>query len=154
MAVYDGVNKLKGSIALVGCKGHKLHADSAAAVILFRGSTFIAARDYAMNKFDGWFILSAKYGLLHPNKHVSYHDMELAAQSPEYRAEWAQVVATAIRETIELGSILTFLCGQEYWEELVTILTPDYTFAFPLLLLSEDDQLKWLREQVDDPPPG
>jgi hypothetical protein len=64
MNVYDGHSKLHGRVALVGCSRSKIYATNIPAAQLFTSTAFLAAHEYALDKYDRYFLLSSKYGLL------------------------------------------------------------------------------------------
>lgn len=69
------------TIALVGCGKSKLdHA--APARQLYTGSLFVAASRWAA-ECDGWFILSAKFGLLDPETVVEPYEVRLGPEQDQ-----------------------------------------------------------------------
>src|SRR4051812_25424090 len=76
MAVVQPAETLEGRIILVGCSRTKA-SSAAPARDLFRGHGFELARDYAGRAGGPWFVLSAKFGLLHPDDVVGPYDVYL-----------------------------------------------------------------------------
>jgi hypothetical protein len=99
------------TIALVGCGKSKLdHA--APAHQLYTGSLFVAASRWAA-ECDGWFILSAKFGLLDPEAVIEPYEVRLG---PKDRQQWGQVAANAVVNHMrEAGPYeLVLLAGEDY----------------------------------------
>jgi len=63
-------------LILVGCGARKL-AHAAPAKDLYTGPLFRAARAYAEAHADAWYVLSAKYGLVHPDRVIEPYNVYL-----------------------------------------------------------------------------
>ena len=77
-------------VLLVGCSQTK-GAAPAPASDLFHGPGFRKASEYARRSGAPWFVLSARYGLLHPDDVIGPYDVYLGKQSAEYcaaRGDW------------------------------------------------------------------
>lgn len=117
-------------IVLVGCSKAKLdHA--APAADLYRGDLFRAARRIA-EQADGWFVLSAKYGLLDPAHEVEPYDLTLTSFDRWHHQEWARMVTAQIRAQVPVGSTLVFLAGSAYRDWIEVALRGDYVIESPL----------------------
>ena len=86
-----------GRVVLVGCSKQKASA-IAPARQLFRGPSFRRARDYAARSGDSWYVLSAKFGLLHPDEPIAPYDDYLGDRSSSYRAAWGEWVVAQLDE--------------------------------------------------------
>lgn len=64
-------------IALIGCSASKL-AVASPARDLYTGQLFRKAREWAEANCDQWFILSALYGLLEPDREVETYDVSMS----------------------------------------------------------------------------
>ena len=89
-------------ILLLGCGKSKLD-HPAPAEDLYTGPVFRARRAYAETTGLRWYILSPKYGLLHPDEMIGPYDLALARQSASYRRSWAEQVAKQL--TVEVGAL-------------------------------------------------
>lgn len=104
-------------IALVACCGPKLDR-AAPAAELYTSSLFRKAAAYART-FDGWYILSAKYGLVHPDTVIERYDCTLLNMRAADRLAWGcKVVEQMAREGIA-GSKFVALAGAKYTEPLI-----------------------------------
>lgn len=91
-----------GRMVLVGCVASKA-GEAMPAKDLYVSALWHKRRSYAEGTGMPWFILSAKYGLLHPDRVIEPYDVSLAdAAAAESRA-WAQSVAPKL---VELCSAL------------------------------------------------
>jgi hypothetical protein len=92
-------------VLLVGCSQTKAPT-AAPAGELFRGPGFRKASEYARRSGESWFVLSAKYGLLHPDDVVGPYDVHLGTQSAEYRAVWGEWVVAQLDARLPLGGVV------------------------------------------------
>jgi hypothetical protein len=106
---------------------------------------FAKAKNYATTRCEEWYILSAKYGLLHPDDKIEPYDQTLNSMRPQARREWATRVFTAIQARVQKGVTIVFLAGERYRESLVQRLEANgYTARVPLERVSIGKQLSWL----------
>lgn len=77
---------------LIGC-GSAKRAEPAAARDLYTGSLFRYRRRYA-ERFgkDGWMIISAKYGLVHPDTVIEPYDLHVKQLTRSKQEAWAKQV--------------------------------------------------------------
>lgn len=135
-------------IGLVGCASTKL-GRAAPARELYTSALFRKASAYAERTCDQWFILSAKHGLVHPDRILEPYDMKLGrtTRDPETNAppihQWAQNVRSQLLET--LASVedprLVILAGAQY--ETVAVHSP-WPYETPLSRLMIGERLAWL----------
>lgn len=69
--------EMVGTICLVSCVGTK-RATPTPAKDLYQSDWFTKARTYAKS-IGSWFILSAKYGVVHPDEVIEPYEMTLNA---------------------------------------------------------------------------
>ena len=88
---------------------------------LYVGPFYRACMEYAESlKPDIIFILSAKHGLLAPDRTISYYDETLNRMGVKARRDWASRVLGQVREKIGASNVeYTILAGERYWEFLV-----------------------------------
>lgn len=131
-------------ICLVACAGTK-RGTPAPAEDLYISSLFSKSCEYAKRNADGWFILSAKHGLLHPGTITAPYDLTLNTMPKADRRAWAERVMTDLRPLLEPGDRVTFLAGQHYREDLVPLLEAHgCVINLPLKGLGIGKQLQWL----------
>jgi hypothetical protein len=104
-------------IALVACCGRKLDR-AAPAAELYTSPLFRKAAAYART-FDGWYILSAKYGLVRPDAVIEPYDCTLLCMRAADRLAWGRKVADQMAGEGIAGAELMALAGAKYTEPLV-----------------------------------
>lgn len=131
-------------IALVGCGKAKL-AQPAKAGELYVGNLFVAAKAYARKHADGWFVLSAKYGLVGPAEVLEPYDMTMGAYDRELKEHWGKLVRNDLRRGGYWGNAtLVFLAGSEY-EGAVTG-APHVEKPMDGMMIGQ--RLRWLKENT------
>lgn len=131
-------------IALVSCSRKKA-AEKCAAKDLYTSALFRKARQFAELYCDGWYILSAKHGLLMPGRVIAPYDQTLTTQSPGERATWARRVGKQIHKRFPDPVEFVIVAGRKYWEELAPSLAADgHEVRIPLSGLSIGKQLQAL----------
>ena len=135
---------MAADIVLVGCSGSKA-AQPARAAELFTGAAFRKARDLAIRSGKPWYVISAKFGLLHPDELVAPYDVYLPKQSPRYRSAWAQWVVAQLGERHPLqDAVIEAHAGSAYCDPLIHPLTEAGATLFqPLAGLGLGRRLAW-----------
>ena len=140
-------------IALVACSKTKFYAPVAAQE-MYLGALFQAARSYAQREAAVWLILSARYGVLHPEQIIQPYDDTLTRWSREQRRAWTARVLHALPDALDRGASpaqrateLTWLllAGRAYTEYLRPYL--EGRIETPLAGLGIGQQLAWLQAQ-------
>lgn len=132
------------TIVLVSCVAKKLVAPALAAD-LYQSQWFKAARAYAEAHGNHWYILSAKYGLVHPDQSLLPYEQTLPGSHAKRRC-WAELTAKQLRLAIEpQNAKLVILAGLRYRYPLMEYLK-DYTVAVPMYALGIGQQLRWLHQ--------
>ena len=104
---------------LVGCSGSKAAVPMRAAE-LFTGTAFGKARDLATRSGKPWYVISAKFGLLHPDEVIAPYDVYLPRQSPRYRSAWGHWVVAQLGDRHRLqGAVIEAHAGSAYCEPLI-----------------------------------
>jgi hypothetical protein len=145
-------------IALIGCSKQKLDY-SAPAKELYQGSLFKAARKYVEAKGYEWAILSAKYGLVDPNRIIEPYNQRLPILTPKSRP-----ILFAWGSRVNLDAWMHWYNGVQMcaWPVLVLFAGASYRSAFdgtfgydrgmpfeaPLARFGIGEQMKWLREHA------
>ncbi len=128
------------TIGLVSCgKGKLVHA--APARRLYTSTLFRLASAYAEAKFDRWFILSAKHGLVHPDTVLEPYEQRLTKAEGK---GWAVKVAAQIVEAGEGEAALFVLAGEDYVGPLAEVVE----VHVPLDGLQIGERLSWLKKNA------
>lgn len=134
-------------ICLISCVSSKVKYKTKASE-LYTSSLFLKAREFASNNFDSWYILSAKYGLLHPDDIIEPYDQTLNKMQIDHRKKWTNSVYETLKKTIPINSKITFIAGQKYREFLMPMLEKSgYETVVPMQGLSIGMQLAWLNNK-------
>ncbi len=116
---------------------------------LYTSSWFVKASAYARHAVDVWFILSAKHGLLFPDKVIAPYNETLNAMPVELRRAWAARVLGELRSILEPGDRTLILASQRYRQPLVGPLREKgYEVDVPMAGLRIGEQLHWLNEHT------
>ncbi len=135
------------SITLVSCVGLKQNQPSPAKD-LYKSAWFVKARVYVEQQGWDWYIISAKYGLLHRDRIVEPYELCLTKMPALKRQQWAERVFAQVSQVLPERSTVRLLAGKRYREYLVPLLeAASYTVEIPLLGLGIGQQLAWFNAQ-------
>src|ERR1051325_4499617 len=109
-------------VILIACSASKLD-HPAPAKDLYTGELFQKSKAYAEVTRHPYYILSARYGLLEPDKTITPYNFTLKTLRQRERLAWAIRVADSIVWHVPAGSALTILAGNDYAASLESILT-------------------------------
>lgn len=126
------------NVGLVACCKQKL-VEPAEAKRLYVSPLFRKASRYCAARYDAWFILSAKYGLVVPNQIIAPYDCTLLAQGKAARTAWGRAVLAQIQALGLAKATFFFHAGKAYWKPLASSLT----CQFPLKGLGIGRQMAW-----------
>ena len=116
---------------------------------LYDSALFRKSRRYARARFDRWHILSARYGLVDPDRTIEPYDVTLEGLAEPARRAWSLLVLHALLARTEPGASITILAGDDYREFLEPELEErGYTVHVPLEGLRIGEQLNWLEERT------
>ena len=109
------VNEPLSNLLLVGCVKSKLGYTSAAQD-LYNSPLWRWRRAYAERSGISWYILSAKYGLLHPESRIAPYDLTLANFPAIERRAWSQKVLDdlAAKVSVLQGKAIEIHAGKFY----------------------------------------
>ncbi|MGC5225182.1 DUF6884 domain-containing protein [Micromonospora sp. DT81.3] len=142
-------------VGLVGCGSAKLSRPSPAGS-LYTSALFRKSRAYVEATCDRWYVLSAKYGLVHPDTILEPYDVKLGRvipREPERSAQpihqWADMVRAQL--ATELADVprvtLIAVAGEQYR----TILHPcQWPYSVPMQGLGIGEQLAWLTAALSE----
>lgn len=135
-------------ICLVACASKKL-AFPAQARSLYDSALFKKSRALAEGRFDRWFILSAKHGLVEPDTVLEPYNLTLNELGVAERRAWANRVWGALLRYVRPGDTITFLAGSKYREFLEPLLQAEGAKTrVPLEGLRIGEQLQRLDEMA------
>lgn len=93
---------------------------------------------------DKWFIVSAKYHLLDPEKEIDKYDVTLKTMKKPERKAWAEKVLNDLLPMLEPGDEIVFLAGDVYREFLLEPLEKaGIKYSIPMQGLGIGRQLEW-----------
>ena len=118
---------------------------------LYSSPWFGKAKTYVESTGRRWFILSAKYGLVEPNREIDPYDRSLNSMPIAERREWAEDVSNELRLHMTDIDTIYILAGQRYREFLVPKLRDydDVNVVVPMEGLRIGEQLRWLDERIN-----
>ena len=132
------------TIWLVSCVRPQ-RATSAPARELYQSVWFLKARACADSVGSRWFILSAEYGLVHPDEMIEPYEMTLDTMGVAERRNWSRRVQQQMDERMPDASRIVVLAGQRYREFLM-----DYLVG--RAGMRNGQQLSWLGKHTHNGP--
>lgn len=132
-------------IALVGCGAQKsLHAGKAKD--LYTSNLFRAARAYAEATCARWYILSAKFGLLDPERSVAPYENRLQrAGSVGWGCRVGRQLDDAVPYATESGATIICLAGSMYADAIQLPDERELNWEEPLRGLGLGKRIAWLQ---------
>lgn len=132
------------TVALVACAAAKLPFATAARD-LYVSSLFRKAREYAEQNGDSWYILSAKHGLVRPDRVIEPYDVTLNATPIAERRRWSARVNQQLENVVSPGDRLIMLAGARYREGVESVQrSRDVAVEVPMQGMRIGEQLQWL----------
>ena len=133
------------TVALVSCVGRKRRVPCIAQD-LYVSTLFKGMRAFAEATADQWFILSAEYGLLHPDTIVAPYERTLKTMSVSERIVWGERVRGQLQATIGAGAEVILLAGDRYRQPIEAFLRErGHSVVVPMQGLGIGQQLRWLK---------
>lgn len=131
-------------ICLVACSKTKSDKPSAAKE-LYTSALFRKSAEYAQSHCDTWYILSAKYGLVEPDREIAPYEKTLNKMGVSERRGWSERVLRDLLSEARDDAEFVFLAGARYRELLVPELeAKGCRVRIPMSGMSLGNQLKWL----------
>ena len=136
------------TLYLVSCvKGKQTSA--AAAKDLYTSDWFRKARAYVEPTGMPWFILSAEYGLLHPDQRTDPYEKTLNKMLSWERKRWAEKVIHQMEQGLPKAEQIVVLAGEKYRKYLMSYLqSRASSVKVPLKGLRLGEQLSWFNKQA------
>lgn len=132
----------------MSCVGKKRERKCAARD-LYVSDWFCKARRYAEASGCVWFILSAKYGLLPPDRVVAPYDLTLNTMRVADRRAWAERVVRQLAKEVPVLTHVVFLAGERYREYLARHFADSgIAVSIPMKGLRIGEQLSWLGQAL------
>jgi cytoplasmic iron level regulating protein YaaA (DUF328/UPF0246 family) len=132
------------SLYLVSCVSKKLVVP-APAKDLYTSPLFLKARAYVESLSQPWHILSAKYGLVHPEQVIDPYDLTLKTMGVADRRRWAERVMSQLQQHLDGVGEVVFLAGMDYRKFLEPqLVAQGIKVAVPMQRLKIGEQLSWL----------
>jgi hypothetical protein len=139
-------------VCLVACSSSKTEGE-APAKDLYTSDLFKRSRRYAESRFDRWFILSAKHGLLDPEDLIQTYEDTLSDMPRRARYVWSHSVVKDLLEVTTPEDTITFLAGDKYREVLSVVLgSLGYRIYVPLRGMKASEQMSWLDKKLKKGP--
>jgi len=153
-------NSVTPRVALVGC-GDAKRDESFPAKELYSSGYFTLKRQYSEQHCDDWQILSAKYGLLNPEREIDPYDASLSPRSDSYigdkqAEEWGSRTRDELHEFLTgftAPGTVVVLAGEDYGSRVESKLEQT-EWSVEWRFRQEDlrgigKQMQWLSEQTD-----
>lgn len=135
-------------IVLVSCVREKRAVPSPARD-LYISDWFRKASRYALQFSDEWYILSAEYGLVHPDQLLEPYNTTLRTKGMGVRKAWAEWVFTKLKTHLKPGDKVVFLAGKAYREFLVDRVSDlGCKIEIPMEGLRIGEQMHWLDQHT------
>jgi hypothetical protein len=136
------------TIILVSCVKKKA-LSAKPARYLYLSSWFKKASHYAEKSGLVWFILSAKYGLVEPDKIIDPYNQTLNMMKKSERLDWSNRVMASLRPHIAPGMQIVIFAGRYYRTELIPQLTRmGCMIDVPLKHMRIGEQMRWFNEHL------
>lgn len=130
-------------IGLISCGKEKL-TSAAAARDMYQGDLFKKARKYAEANYDAWYILSAKYGLLHPDQVIEPYDVTLNSMKAADRRVWVHKVALKLGRVADLKNDVFYIHAGRNYQEVRNYME---NWCIPLKSLGIGQQKAWYKKR-------
>lgn len=136
------------TIVLVSCVSEK-RTTACPARDLYTSDWFTKAARYAGQIADEWYILSAKYGLVHPDQVLEPYNTTLKTMGKSARQAWAEQVFASFKSRLSSDDTVVFLAGQAYREFLLArIARLGCKTEIPMEGLRIGEQMQWLNRHL------
>lgn len=134
-------------IVFIGCTKKKKSYSCEAKEMYSSSHLFKKEYEYAKSlNPDSIYILSAKYGLLHPDSIIEPYEQTLKSAKDYEIKKWSIMVAKQIKkEKVSTNQKAVFLCGKNYYKYIKNLFS---SYEAPLQHLGIGEQMKWLKEQI------
>lgn len=111
---------------------------------MYVSTLFKLSRRWAERFAERWFILSAKHGLLTPDKVIEPYNQTLNTMSKVARLRWGIIVSLQLRQHVPRDVQLVGLCGRNYLAPLQGVQVHDLMHGMPI-----GRRLQFLKEELE-----
>ena len=140
------------TIYLVSCVAGK-RTSASPACDLYTSAWFRKARHFVESANARWYILSAKYGLVAPDRVIEPYEQTLNRMGVYNRREWGERVMEQLADILAPEDQVVVLAGQRYREHMVPELRQrGFSVSVPLARLKIGEQLSWLDRNTPGQP--
>jgi hypothetical protein len=134
------------STFLIACSREK-RAERAPAKDLYLSERFRLCRTAAEVYADKWFIVSAKHGLVHPERILSPYDTTIANMTPREFEMWNKKVTNQLARWVPKQSNIVCLGDSQYFSPLAKLdLKAGAGVHIPFRWIDPSNHLTWLRK--------
>ena len=145
---HSRLSRYEAHVYLVSCVSQKLSTE-AKAQDLYISPLFRKARAYVEKTSQRWYILSAKYGLVHPETVITPYDQTLNDMRFSERRAWSLGVLGQLEPHLVGVRSVVFLAGERYRQYLEPALRQKgIEVSVPMKRLPIGKQLNWLDSQL------
>jgi len=130
-------------VGLIACTKSKLDRPAPARELYSASDLFRKAAAYCDAYLDGWFVLSAKYGLVEPERVLEPYDLTLKRMPSSERRRWGSQVAEELHQLGEVA--LEAHAGAAYVRPL---LEAGVVLEEPLRGLAIGKRKRWYKERL------
>lgn len=132
-------------VALVSCTKLKQNNAYQAKDMYLPSQLFKKARYYIENNYSNWYILSAKYGLLHIDQIIEPYDMTLNTMKANEIKTWSENIFKQLPDNI---THVDFYAGEKYRKYLIPLLEErNISYSIPLKGLGIGQQMQWYKNK-------
>lgn len=117
----NGIKSKTGCVFLVSC-GKTKQSSVVEAKKLYISDRFKKSRASVEATGCPWFVISAKHGLLNPDRIIAPYNKTLKGATLECRKKWAKKVKKQMDTNLPDGRIIVILAEKDYYEYLIPYL--------------------------------
>lgn len=133
-------------IALISCSKDKKDYACPAKELYSKSALFSLLYQYAKERADKIYILSALHGLIPEVRVLAPYNVTLKTMSRQQQLVWAQNVIHAMNEEFDLqNDEFLILTGRDYYKDLIGCMQP---YELPLQGLSMGRRMAYMKEQL------
>ena len=141
---HGRLSRYEARVYLVSCVSTDAKAQD-----LYVSPLFRKARAYVEKTSQRWYILSAKYGLVHPETVIAPYEQTLNNMGSSERRAWSLGVLGQLEPHLVGVRSIVFLAGERYRQYLEPALRQkDIEVSAPMKRLPIGKQLNWLDSQL------
>lgn len=130
-------------IALIACCGEKKQ-ESCKAEDIYKSPLFLLSKTWVKKRNLKWMILSAKHGLLNPDKIIDPYNLSLNNFKKDDLKKWDLMVQSQIKKTFLVPPFFVILAGHKYQGPF-----KKFNYVDVLKSLGIGQRLKFLKENIN-----